>query len=264
MNSLCSNIIKAKDVKIKGKKIIKNFSNISQDEDKFEEINAELQIQLEEELAKVREETRIKIEEAENKYQEMIQAAREESEKIIQKAKEQSGDIEKKAYEEGHSQGLKNGYEDGYKEAYEEHIEKAKEKSKQIVANATNMIFDAKNQVESYIKDNKHKIIELSVSIAEQILREKFEDVSSMDKLLLNVIEEYSLKENFVIKVNPMYRESLDNQILNLKENQKINADVFVLGDESIDSGNAIIDNTKGRLIVGIDGVLDKIKEELL
>lgn len=264
MNSLCSNVIKAKDVKIKGKKIIKNFSDVSQDEDKFEEINVELQMQLEEELAKAREEARIKIEEAENKYQEMIQAAQEESEKIIQEAKEQSGDIEKKAYEEGHSQGLKNGYEDGYKEAYEEHVEKAKEEAKQIVDNATNIMIDAKNQVESYIKDNKHKIIELSVSIAEQVLREKFEDVSSMDNLLLNVIEEYSLKENFVIKVNPMYKESLDNQILNLKENHKINADVFVLGDESIDSGNAVIDNTKGRLVVGIDGVLDKIKEELL
>ena len=85
-----------------------------------------------------------------------------------------------------------------------------------------------------------------------------------MNNLITNVIEEYELKENFVIKVNPLYKESLDKQILELKENYKLNGDVFVLGDEYLNEGNAIIDNTKGSLIIGIDSVMEKVKEELL
>ena len=85
-----------------------------------------------------------------------------------------------------------------------------------------------------------------------------------MDLLILDVIKEYELKENFVVRVNEIYKESLDKQILELKENKVIDKDVFILGDESIDKGNAVIESVNGRLIIGIDDVLGKIKEELL
>ena len=49
------------------------------------------------------------------------------------------------------------------------------------------------------------------------MLRRNFEDEESMDLLILDVIKEYELKENFVIRVNPIYKESLDKQILELK-----------------------------------------------
>ena len=266
MNSLCRNIIKAKDVKILGKTKINNFVDESPliDDSSMEANNLEVQAQLEEEILRREEEIKLKLEEAQEKYQQIISDAKLEAERLIEESKAEVSNIEKKAYEQGHSQGLKNGYEDGYKEVYEEHIEKAKNEANQIIENANNILLEANNQVISYMKDNKTNILNLMVSIAEQVLREKFEDVNSMDNLITSVIEEYELKENFVIKVNPIYKESLDNQILNLKENHKIKGDVFVLGDESIEQGNAVIDNVKGSLILGIDGVLDKIKEELL
>ncbi|MFR1075495.1 MAG: hypothetical protein ACLSEL_03135, partial [Romboutsia timonensis] len=82
--------------------------------------------------------------------------------------------------------------------------------------------------------------------------------------LILDVIKEYELKENFVILVNPIYKESLDKQILELKENNLINKDVFILSDESVDKGNALIESLNGKLVIGIDDVIGKIKEELL
>jgi flagellar assembly protein FliH len=43
-----------------------------------------------------------------------------------------------------------------------------------------------------------------------------------------------------------------------------INKDVFVLADESVEQGNALIESLNGKLVVGIDDVIGKIKEELL
>ena len=59
-------------------------------------------------------------------------------------------------------------------------------------------------------------------------------------------------------------KESLDKQILELKENSLINKDVFILSDESVDKGNALIESLNGKLVIGIDDVIGKIKEELL
>ena len=125
-------------------------------------------------------------------------------------------------------------------------------------------MLEANNQVASYIKDNKKNILAMGISIAEKVLRRKFEDEESMDLLILDVIKEYELKENFVIRVNSIYKESLDKQILELKESQSIDKNVFVVCDESIEKGNALIESLKGKLIVGIDDVLNKVKEELL
>lgn len=260
MNLLSSNVIKAKNIKIKGKKVLKTFQDTPQNQGMDNELN----YKLEEEFAAREEEIKLKLEEAESKYNEILESAQLESERLIQESKQEVENIEKKAYEQGHSQGLKNGYEDGYKEAYEDNIEKAKEEAEKIIQNANNILIEAKYELENYIKNNKANILDLSISIAEQVLREKFSDPSSMNNLLDSIIEEYSLKENFVVKVNPLYEENLDSQILELKEDYKINGDVFILSDESVEEGNAIIDSSKGRLVIGIDSVLDKVKEELL
>lgn len=252
-----SKIIKAEHVIFRGKKTLK--SNISnQNEEKIVDVN------LEEEFIKREEEIRLKLIEAENRYEEIIKTAQDERLKIIEDSKNEALDIEKKAYEKGHSQGVKNGYEDGYKEAYEDNIEKAKIEANKIIENANDILFEAKEHVTNYMKENKENILNLSISIAEKVLKEKFTDISYMDNMLINIIEEYELKENFVIKVNPLYKESLDKQIIELKESYKVNGDVFVLGDESIEEGNAVIDTLKGKLIIGIDCVIDKVKEELL
>lgn len=254
-----SKIIKSDDVIVIGKKTLKSsISKLAQ-----EEVTVVNEAQ-EEEFIKREEEIKLKLIEAKNRYEEIIKAAQEESFKLIESSKSEALGIEKKAYEQGHSQGLKNGYEDGYKEAYEDNIEKAKLEASEIIQNANDTLFEAKEHVLSYMKENKERILSLSISIAEQVLREKFNDTSSMNNILINIIEEYELKENVVVKVNPLYKESLDNQIIELKESYKVNGDVFILGDESIEQGNAVIDTLKGRLIIGIESVLDKIKEELL
>lgn len=263
MSLLCSSIIKADDIKIKGKKVIKACAKSSGDSP-TDEAQAQIQEQLDEKVLIVEEEINLKLEQARIEYEQIINSAQKESERIIEESNKEVANIEKKAYEQGYSQGVKNGYEDGYKEAYEDNIEKAKLESSEILDNASKILFNAKDEVVLYMNENKKNIINLAVNMCEQVLREKFEDTSSLNNLIVSTINEYELRENFVIKVNSIYKESLDNEILNLKESHNLNGDVFVLGDESIEIGNAVIETIKGKIIVGIDSVLSKIKEELL
>ncbi len=262
--SYSNNVIKSDCVKIKGVVSLSNFSSKNEEEVLVIKNEIEENENKRLELLKLEEEINQKLAQAQIQYDEMLNLARQESEKIIEESNQKAIDIEKKAYHEGYEQGTQNGYEDGYKEAYEDNIEKAKIESAQIIEQANNVILQANEQIANYIKSNKKNILSIGICIAEKVLRRKFEDENSMDSLILDVIKEYELKQNFVIRVNSLYKESLDKQIIDLKENKKIDKDVFVLGDDSIDKGNALIESVNGRLIVGIDDVITKIKEEIL
>lgn len=264
MSSLCSNnVIKSDYVKIKGRISLNNF-NFGDKHNSVTEKEIENDNEPKFDISKIEEEINQKIAEAQKKHDEILTLANQERERILSKCQDKALDIEKKAYNEGYEQGVKNGYEDGYKEAYEDNIEKARHESSEIIERANKIMFDANKEIASYIKDNKKNILAISICIAEKVLRTHFEDEASMDALLLDIIKEYELKENFIVKVNHIYKESLDKQIIVLKENKSINNDVFIVSDDSIEKGNAVIENVRGRLIVGIDDVIEKIKEELI
>lgn len=262
-SSYSNNVIKSDCVKIKGVVSLGSFK-AKAEEDIVVKNETEDNENKRLELLKLEEEINQKLEQAQIKYDEILNLAKQESEKIIEESNQKAIDIEKKAYHEGYEQGTQNGYEDGYKEAYEDNIEKAKIESSQMLEQANNVILQANEQIANYIKSNKKNIISIGICIAEKVLRRKFEDEDSMDKLILDVIKEYELKENFVIRVNSIYKESLDKQILELKESKSIAKDVFILADDLIDKGNALIESVNGKLVVGIDDVITKIKEEIL
>ena len=155
-------------------------------------------------------------------------------------------------------------YEDGYKESYEQNIEKALKESEEIKQEGYNTLLNIKNEANSYIKENKESIINISISIAEQVLREKFKDVKLMEAMLNNVIAEYDLKNDLVIKVNPLYKEELQKNIDEEISKNNLSQKIFIIPDLGVEEGNAVIETESGKLIVGIDSVLDKVKEELL
>ena len=202
--------------------------------------------------------------EAKGEYKKIVQETELKKQEIINEANENAKTIEKRAYELGYEQGLKNGYEDGYKESYEENIDKAIKESEEIKKEAYNTLLNIKSQIKEYIKYNKEQVLNISIKIAEQVLREKFKDTSLMNIMLDNIINEYDLKNDLVIKVNPRYKEefqkNIDEKIPKNNSAQKI----FILSDSSIEEGNAEVEDKNGKLIVGIDSVLEKVKEELL
>jgi flagellar assembly protein FliH len=251
-----SKIVKSNDIMIKGQISLNDIC----EEEKNQNEEVEPQI----DVAQIEAELNQKVIDTQAKCDEILNDANMQSEKILEESKQKSLEIEKKAYEEGYQQGTKNGYEDGYKEAYEENIEKAKLESSQIIENANRVLLEANEKVLAYMKENKKNILAISVNIAKRVLGEYFKDESSMDSLLVDVIKEYELKENFVIRVNNLYKESIENQILELKKHNYVGDEIFVLLDDSIENGNAVIECEKARLVVGVDEVMSKIKEELL
>ena len=208
-SSYSNNIIKSDYVKVKGT-VSLNYFNFKEKEEL--PVNEEVEDHNEKRLELLRLEEKInqKLIDAQIKYDEILNQANTESEKILAETNQKAVEIEKRAYHEGYEQGTQNGYEDGYKEAYEDNIEKAKNESSEIIDKANKIMLEANNQVASYIKNNKKNILAMGISIAEKVLRRNFEDEESMDLLILDVIKEYELKENFVIRVNPIYKESLD------------------------------------------------------
>ena len=210
------------------------------------------------------EELEKKVLEAKEEYKRVIEETELKKQEILNEANENSKVIEKKAYELGYEQGLKNGYEDGYKESYEQNIEKALKESEEIKQEGYNTLLNIKNESKSYIKENKESIINISISIAEQVLREKFKDVTLMETMLNNIIAEYDLKKDLVIKVNPLYKEELQKNIDEEISKNNLSQKIFIIPDLGVKEGNAVIETESGKLIVGIDSVLDKVKEELL
>lgn len=211
-----------------------------------------------------KEEIERKILEAKKTYKKAIEEMEIKKKAIIDEANENSKAIEKRAYKLGYEQGLKNGYEDGYKESYEQNIEKAINESESIKQEGYNTLLNIKSEVKNYIKFNKNKILQISIDIAEQVLREKFKDENLMSTMIENIINEYDLKKDLVIKVNSIYKEELKNFIQDKIEKENLSQKIFVITDSNIKEGNAEIESGNGKLIVGIDSVLDKVKEELL
>lgn len=253
-------IFKSNGVVFRGVKPLKTAENSNTISDEIEDI----EVIDESELLKAQEEINAKLESAKIACDEMVKKAQEESEVIISTAQEESEKIKKNAYEEGHQLGMKNGYEDGYKESYEDNIEKATKESEELIKKAKDILLKANDEFTDYLKDRKKDIISLSISIAEKVLKEKFNDVDSMNNILESTIKEYEIKENFVVRTNAIYVENVNEKLNELKKQQLIKGDVFVLQDESVEQGNAIIETNKARLIVGIDCILEKVKEELL
>lgn len=215
-------------------------------------------------LLREKEELEKKILDAKNEYKKIIEEAEEKRQAIIDEANENSKAIEKRAYELGYEQGLKNGYEDGYKESYEENIEKALKESEDIKQEGYSTLLKIKEESKNYIKYNKEQILKISIAIAEQVLREEFRNTDLMNKMIDNIINEYDLKKDLIIKVNSLHKEALEKSIEDKIEKSNLSQKIFVVEDSSIKEGNAEIESGNGKLIVGIDSVLDKVKEELL
>ena len=183
--------------------------------------------------------------------------------KILEDAKNLSEQIEKEAYEKGYSEGQANGYEDGYKEAFDSNIDEARFKGEAIIQEAQETLMQANLLRANYIKENKQNIIDLAISIAEQVLRDKFEDTSSINALVEKAILDYGSKKSIVVKVNPFYKEELEIKSKEWKELHNIQDDIFILGYDAIEKGDVIIETEKGSVSSGMNTVLDILKEEL-
>lgn len=216
-----------------------------------------------ENLQKKAEDIQKQLLQVEHQHSQILEQLEFKKNQIIEDTKSMSEQIERDAYEKGYKEGQANGYEDGYKEAYDENLEKARFESEAIIQDAQQSLLEATSMLDKYMKDNKANILNLAISIAEKVLRQKFEDVDSMNTLIESAILEYGAKKSIVIKVNPLYKEELEKESLKWREIHNIQDEIFILGYEGIEKGNVVIETDKGSVSGGIDTVLDILKKEL-
>lgn len=200
----------------------------------------------------------------EAKKEEVLKSTEDEVANMLKKAQDDVARIERKAYTEGHAQGLSNGYEDGYKEAYEDNIEKAKLEANTIVENANNTLKAINTTVYEYLLNSREDIMQLCVKISTQVLKEELQNTYTMSRLIEKALQDYKYKSNCIIKVNKKYVDTLKEKVVKWKVDMRIDSDIFVIEDDNIEDCNAIIESDRGKVIVGLDTALERLKNELL
>ena len=110
----------------------------------------------------------------------------------------------------------------------------------------------------------KNEILNLALTIAEQILSKELKKSKSMDSLFEKALLEVKDRKSLVIKVNPIHKESIEAKIKALKDELSLTDDIHVMGLSSVNQGDAIIESESGTVLVGLNVALENIKAELL
>lgn len=194
----------------------------------------------------------------------IIENAKKSAEDLRERSIEEAKKIQQDAYEEGFSKGK----QEGYNKAYEETVEKGKieiENYKSLAeANASNMMISAKFNYEKYVIEKQEEIKKLAISIASHILKREVLSDEGINDMIYSAVEDSKNSELTVIKCNKVhYKAILDATIL-WKQRLPVCGEIFVIEDNYIDEGQALIEKNNGKVKVGIDIGLEKIKEELL
>jgi flagellar assembly protein FliH len=196
--------------------------------------------------------------------QRIIQDAKREKQAVTMRAQMDANIAEKKAYEKGYEQGLENGYDDGYKKAYDETIDTAKSEAVEIVNRAELLLKSAHENYCKYLDDKKVEIVKLALEIAESISKKALSHEESMNSIIEEAFKISKGEDNVILKANSIHVEELESQIERWKVSYGIKNEIFILKDDSMEPGNAILEKTSGIVKVGVDIGMEQIRKALI
>lgn len=199
------------------------------------------------------------LENARIQKEQILARAYEESRIIEDEALKKAENIAKEAYELGFKKGEEHGFNTAYKEAQQE----AEQEKKLIITSAKELLMSAKAEYEYYFENKKNEIYDLVLCASEAVIKKELSDKSLINNMIYEALEASKKSTNFIIRCNETYVDELKAQIINWKENLGYMGDIFVIKDNSLELGNAIIDKGNGKLEIGIDYALQKIRELL-
>ena len=154
------------------------------------------------------------IEEAREKYDEIILKAEEEAKKIVDvayteseeklnQAYEESRAIFKKAETEGYNKGYELGKKKGFSEGYDLGYKEGKDASEKLITEALDIKNNYIKQKSTLLRDVEEDIIELVISIYEKVLYKRVEeDEDLIVSLVLNGIDNLEISEKLTIIVS--------------------------------------------------------------
>jgi len=194
----------------------------------------------------------------------IITEAQRKRDQILLESKTQAAFIEKNAYEKGYNQGIQNGHEDGKREAIEATIPQARHEAEEIIHKAETLLSSAEQDYKDYLNKKKQDIINLSFLIAEKIMKKEVLKEDGIDQIIEDAFKLAKGEKNIIIKCNSIYETELKGKIQIWKTTYNITGEIFVLISDDMEPGNAIIEKTTGKMQVGVDIGLEKLKKAII
>lgn len=226
-----------------------------------------------EEVVEVEEEIEVKapeidpeelLERYEDIGQRIIQDAKREKQMIVLRAQMDANIAEKKAYKNGYDQGIQNGYDDGYKKVYDETIDTAKAEAAEIVGKAELLLKSAHDNYLEYLEAKKGDIVKLALEIAESIARKALSNEDSINTIVEEAFKISKGEDNIILRANSIHIEELKAEVDRWKISYGIKNEIFVLSDDFMEPGNAILEKPSGIVKVGVDIGMEQIKKAIL
>lgn len=193
----------------------------------------------------------------------IISDAENEKKALILRTEMEASVAEKKAYEKGYEQGMQNGYDDGYKKAYDETIENAKSEAANIVDEAEKLLNSAQKDYAEYLESKKSEIVNLALNIAESITKKVLSQDDSLNVLIDEAFKISKGEESIIIRANSLHVDKIKENSERWRISYAIKNDVFVVTDDSLDPGNAVIEKPSGIVKVGVDTGMEQIKKAI-
>jgi flagellar assembly protein FliH len=201
------------------------------------------------------------LESYENIAKSILKSAKSQSEEIMSKAYMDSVSLKTQAFETGTEQGYKEGYKEGYEIAYNKAIDTAMDAAKILKAEADSILMSAKNQYNAYLKEKEHHIKALIVNIAESILKREIKEPGALNEMIFHTLEAEKNIKTYIIKVNNCHFAMIKDQVETFKVKLAFQGDIFVIEDNLLDEGTAVIEKETGKSIVSIAYGIEKIVE---
>ena len=193
------------------------------------------------------------IAEAENKAAQLSK----ESELLAVKRQEEFEIFKTAVSEEAKKEGFKLGYEEGHQKAYEDvHLR---------VINLEAIAGTAFKLKKEIILSAEQEILQLSISVAEKILKQQLEIKPEMILEIIRVaINELKDKEEIKIIINPALKEQLYTFSEELKTSIKGMKIIKITEDRTIHPDSAIIESPESRIDVRFDTQIAEITREIM
>ncbi|MBE6062721.1 MAG: flagellar biosynthesis protein [Clostridium butyricum] len=193
----------------------------------------------------------------------IIKDAENEKKALLLRTQMEASLEEKKAYEKGYEQGSQNGYEDGYKKAYDETIEKAKAEAADIVQKAEKLLNSAQKDYSEYLASKRNEIVNIALNIAESITRRVLKNDDSLNLLIDEAFKISKGEESIIIRANSIHVDKIKENSERWRISYAIKNDIFVVTDDSLEPGNAILEKPSGIVKVGVDTGMEQIKKAI-
>lgn len=210
------------------------------------------------------------IESYESLAKTLIENARRQGDTILSKAYDEARNIEEEAISKAEAiknEALENGFIEGqaqgYESAYNETIGRAQQEAAAIITSAETLLNEAKLQYEQYLKAKTDEINNLILTITSNVLKKEIEDTSTIKAMIFEALENSKQAKNFIIRVNSAHTAELKALSENWKEQLAFKGEIFIISDDSLEPGNALIDKGNGKVTVGVNTALEKIRHVL-